>query len=177
MRSSPVSSASPEPERSAAFAPVWDRDARVLILGTLPGVESLRRAQYYAHPRNAFWRLVGAVIGADLVALPYEARLERLRRERIALWDVIATASRRGSLDSAIRDPELADLPGLVARLPELRSVAFNGGTSARIGRARLQEVGRDLDLIDLPSSSPANARLNFEEKLARWSVLRPYLD
>ena len=172
----PACSEKPDSARSAAFAPVWDRDARVLILGSLPGVESLRRAQYYAHPQNAFWRLVGAVLETDLAALPYEARLERLRRERIALWDVIATASRRGSLDSAIRDPEVADLPGLVAGLPTLNAVAFNGGTSARIGRAQLAAAASGIELIDLPSSSPANARLSFEEKLARWSVLGRYL-
>ena len=175
-RSSPASSADPAPDRAAAFAPVADARARVLILGSLPGVESLRRAQYYAHPQNGFWRLVGAVIGADLVSLPYEARLTRLGDARIALWDVIASAARQGSLDSAIRAPEPADLARLVARLPELRAVAFNGGTAARIGRKQLAGAAGTLTLIDLPSSSPAHARLDFEQKRARWSVLAEHL-
>lgn len=174
-RSSPASSATPE--RAAAFAPVADARARVLILGSLPGARSLRQAQYYAHPQNAFWRLVGAVVGTDLAALAYDARLDRLVEARIALWDVIARAERRGSLDSAIRAPELADLPALVARLPALRAVAFNGGTAARIGRKRLAGSPEGLALIDLPSSSPAHARLRFEEKLERWSVLAEHLD
>lgn len=154
-----------------------DASARVLILGSLPGVESLRQGQYYAHPRNAFWRLVGHVTGADLAALPYEDRLAHLRAAGIALWDVVASATRQGSLDTAIRDPELADLPGLVARLPSLNAVAFNGATAARIGRQQLAGAEGDVTLIDLPSSSPANARLSFEQKLDRWSVLARHLD
>lgn len=173
-RSSPASSA--EAARAAAFAPVADERARVLILGSLPGVESLRQARYYAHPRNAFWRLVGGVIDADLAALPYDDRLGRLVEARIALWDVIASAERRGSLDSAIRAPELADLAALVGGLPDLHAVAFNGGTAARIGRKRLAGSAERIALIDLPSSSPANARLPFDEKLARWSVLARHL-
>ena len=95
--------------RSAAFAPVVDAGVRVLVLGSLPGAESLRQRQYYAHPRNAFWRLIGAVAGRDLAALPYPARLAALVEARIGLWDVIATAERPGSLDAAIRAPEHAD--------------------------------------------------------------------
>ena len=173
-RSSPASSA--RLERSAAFAPVADARARVLILGSLPGVESLRQAQYYAHPQNAFWRLAGTVVGEDLSALPYDDRLARLVEARIALWDVVASAHRPGSLDSAIREPELADLPALVARLPALRAVAFNGGTASRIGRKRLGGHREDLALIDLPSSSPAYARMRFEEKRQRWAILATYL-
>ena len=173
-RSSPASSA--EAARAAAFAPVADARARVLILGSLPGVESLRQARYYAHPQNAFWRLVGGVIGADLAALPYEPRLARLLEARIALWDVIASAERRGSLDTSIRAPELADLPHLVERLPALRAVAFNGGTAARIGRRQLAGQADALALIDLPSSSPAHARLSFDEKLARWTAIGDHL-
>src|SRR3954447_19874076 len=86
-----------------SFAPVADSNTRVLVLGSLPGEESLARRQYYAHPRNHFWRLVGAVIGADLVPLPYEARLEALLAAGIGLWDTVGSATRRGSLDGAIR--------------------------------------------------------------------------
>lgn len=163
------------PGRSVGFAPVADADTRLLILGSLPGDASLKAAQYYAHPQNGFWRLIGATIAQpDLAALSYETRLERLRAARIGLWDVIASAERRGSLDAAIRNPEAADLIALTARLPALKAVAFNGGTAARSGR-RILEGETTAALLDLPSSSPAHAR-PFEEKLARWSALGPYL-
>lgn len=157
--------------RKAGFEPVVDARTRLLILGSLPGDASLRAAQYYGHPRNAFWRLIGGVIGRDLAALPYEDRLAALKAAGVGLWDVIASAERSGSLDAAIRRPEAADLRGLVASLPELRAVAFNGGTAARLGRAILAG-GSEAALIDLPSSSPAHAR-PFSEKAAAWDALR----
>jgi hypoxanthine-DNA glycosylase len=159
--------------RKAGLPPVAAADAKLLILGSLPGDASLAVAQYYGHPRNGFWRLVGAVIGEELFALPYPDRLAALRGHRIALWDVIGAAHRPGSLDTAIRDHEANDLAGLIARLPELRAVAFNGGTAAKLGRRALGET--PLRLIDLPSSSPA-LTMAFEEKLKRWSVLEEAL-
>lgn len=160
--------------RRVGFAPVVDERTRVLILGSLPGDASLSAGQYYAHPRNAFWRLMEALLGIPLAALPYPARLEALLMHSVGLWDVIASAERRGSLDAAIRNPEAADLIALTARLPTLRAVAFNGGTAARAGR-RILEGATTATLIDLPSSSPAHAR-PFDEKRARWSILSPYL-
>jgi len=156
--------------RKQAFEPVVDANTRLLILGSLPGDASLRAAQYYAHPRNAFWRLIGGVIGRELAALPYDGRLAALKAAGVGLWDVIASAERPGSLDAAIRRPEAADLRRLAASLPELRAVAFNGGAAARLGRAVLAGV-RDVELIDLPSSSPAHAR-PFERKAEAWAVL-----
>lgn len=156
--------------RKAAFAPVVDARTRLLILGSLPGDASLKEAQYYAHPQNAFWRLIGGVIGRDLAALPYAERLEALMAARVGLWDVIAGAERQGSLDGAIRNAETADLLQLIAGLPELRAVAFNGGVAARIGRRSLRETA--LTLIDLPSSSPAFTK-PFAEKAEAWSALR----
>ena len=163
------------PARSIAFAPVFDDRARVLILGSLPGAQSLARGEYYAHPQNAFWRLIGVVIGVDLTPLPYAARLEALRGAKVALWDVIASATRRGSLDAAIRDPCAAQLAALIAALPDLRAVAFNGATAARLGRRQLSGPDGPA-LIDLPSSSPAYAAMPFEAKRARWSRLAVYL-
>ena len=153
------------------FDPVVDANTRLLILGSLPGDASLRAAQYYGHPRNAFWRLIGGVIGRDLAALPYEDRLAALKAAGVGLWDVVASAERPGSLDAAIRRPEAADLRGLVAGLPVLRAVAFNGGTAARLGRAVLMDPPAGVALIDLPSSSPAHAR-PVAEKAGAWAVL-----
>ncbi|AYG95247.1 DNA-deoxyinosine glycosylase [Brevundimonas naejangsanensis] len=160
--------------RRTGFAPVVDDRTQLLILGSLPGDASLKAAQYYAHPQNGFWRLTGAVIGTDLPALPYETRLERLLAAGIGLWDVIASAERRGSLDAAIRNPEGADLAALVDCLPRLNAVAFNGATAARLGRRALSG-DRKIAFLDLPSSSPAHAR-PFEEKLSRWTAIAPHL-
>jgi hypoxanthine-DNA glycosylase len=171
---SPGSSA--PPERARAFAPVAGPETRLLILGSLPGAASLRAGQYYAHPRNGFWRLIGAAIGREIADLGYRERLAALEAAGVGLWDVIVSAARPGSADAAIRAPEHADLAALVARLPALRAVAFNGGTAARVGRRRLGTAGHRLTLIDLPSSSPAYAAMRFEAKRRRWARLADHL-
>jgi double-stranded uracil-DNA glycosylase len=157
------------------FDPVTRPDTRLLLLGSLPGAASLAARRYYANPRNQFWRLTGAVIGRDLVPLPYEARLEALLGAGVGLWDTVAAATRRGSLDAAIRLHEASDVGALAKRLPELRAIGFNGGTSARIGRRQFGHRP-GLALIDLPSSSPAYAAVPFEAKLEAWLALRAYL-
>ena len=110
------------------FPPISDSRARVLILGSLPGDESLRRRQYYGHPQNQFWDLLGAVFRQDLPRLDYERKCVFLLRKRIALWDVLEAAERRGSLDAAIRKECPNDLPALFGGLPGLRAVGCNGG-------------------------------------------------
>lgn len=157
-----------------AFAPVVDAETRLLILGSLPGDASLKAAQYYAHPRNGFWPLIGGVLGEGLAALPYDERLQRLKARGVGLWDVIASAERSGSLDAAIRSPEAADLRGLVSGLPALGAVAFNGGLSARLGRGILSGVAA-IELIDLPSSSPAHAR-SLSEQAKSWAILERFI-
>jgi hypoxanthine-DNA glycosylase len=161
------------PQLKRSFPPVADERTRLLILGSLPGEESLARARYYANPRNQFWRLTGAVIGKDLEPLDYEERLAALLAAGVGLWDVVAAASRSGSLDTAIRGHSANDLKALAARLPALKAVAFNGGTSARIGLKQL--AGLPLRLVPLPSSSPA-LTLAFEDKLRRWMEVRPFV-
>jgi len=157
-----------------SFPPVTDVGTRVLILGSLPGEVSLARQRYYAHPRNQFWRLIGAVAGLELEALPYEARLEALLARRIGLWDTVGAARRQGSLDGNIRGIERNALPELVDSLPQLRAVGFNGGKSASLGLPQL--AGRDgLALVPLPSSSPAYT-LSFEAKLPQWRRLEAFL-
>ncbi|HET9630498.1 MAG TPA: DNA-deoxyinosine glycosylase [Novosphingobium sp.] len=148
---------------------------RVLILGSLPGEASLAVGRYYAHPRNAFWHLAGAVIGrTDLPELAYDDSLSILLAAGIGLWDTIASARRQGSLDAAIREAEAAPLRELVATLPELRAIAFNGAKSAAMGRHSLSATG--LALVDLPSSSPAHAALPLAAKREKWQVLRQFL-
>jgi hypoxanthine-DNA glycosylase len=158
------------------FPPVVDENTRVLILGSLPGEVSLAHAQYYAHPQNRFWHLLGDVIGEPLPGMGYEARLQALLDHRVGLWDVIAKAKREGSLDSRIRDHSINGLAALVAGLPNLAAVAFNGGTAAKIGTQALAESGASLDLVRLPSSSPAYAAVPYAEKLRAWEGLRKWL-
>ena len=157
-----------------SFAPVVNESVRVIVLGSLPGEESLAKAQYYAHPRNQFWRLMGEVIGREFVPLDYEARLEALLAARVGLWDVVASATRNGSLDGAIRGHKPNELAALTRTLPQLRAVAFNGGTSARIGRMAFGEEV-PFELVPLPSSSPA-LTMPYHEKLERWLALRAFL-
>ncbi|MFC7538066.1 DNA-deoxyinosine glycosylase [Sphingomonas sp. GCM10030256] len=147
--------------------------SRLLVLGSLPGEASLAAERYYAHSRNQFWRLMEGVLGEPLTTLCYEERLAVLGRRGVGLWDTVGSARRRGSLDGAMREIAANPLPDLLAALPELRAVAFNGGTAARIGRRQLP--GAEVALIDLPSSSPA-LTLPFAAKAERWAVLRDYL-
>lgn len=151
-----------------------DEATRLLILGSLPGAASLAAGRYYTNPQNQFWRLTGDVIGYDLVPLDYEARLSALREAGIGLWDTVSAATREGSLDARIRLHEASDIATLAASLPQLRAIAFNGGTAARLGRKSLAHT-TGLGLVDLPSSSPAYTR-PYAEKRDRWLTLRDFL-
>jgi hypoxanthine-DNA glycosylase len=166
----------PDPGRIAArkhgLPPVLGRDARVLILGSFPGEASLAAAQYYAHPRNHFWPLLGAVLGVPLATLRYRERLTCLRSHRIALWDTIVACEREGSLDGSIRNAERGDVARVHRVARNLALVCFNGKTA---GRA--EPVWRDAgyETSVLPSSSPANTR-PFAEKLAAWRAIGPFV-
>jgi TDG/mug DNA glycosylase family protein len=151
--------------------PIARTDARLFVLGSLPGDASLAAQRYYAHATNQFWRLLGQAIGEDLQPLGYEERLERLAARRIGLWDVIASASRRGSLDQAIRDAQHNRIEHLLHDFPDLRAIAFNGSTASTIGRKLIGEPPPRLRLVDLPSSSAANTR-PFDDKARAWAVL-----
>jgi len=155
--------------------PIARADARLFILGSLPGDASLAARRYYAHPTNQFWRLLGHAIGEELNALDYAARLERLGDRRIGLWDVIGSATRPGSLDQAIRDAQHNQLVRLVRDFPDLRAIAFNGSTAAAVGRKLVGEPLPGLVLIDLPSSSAANTR-SFAEKAVAWGALSQFV-
>jgi len=145
------------------------------VLGSLPGEASLAAQRYYAHPHNAFWRLMGVVIGEDLHGMAYEARLETLVRHRVGVWDVIEEADRPGSLDTAIRNVAHNDLASLVETLPGLRAVAFNGGKAAKAGMKLLAGHADRLALVPLPSSSPA-LTTPFAVKAEAWGVLKSFL-
>ena len=155
-----------------SMGPVGSTDARLLILGSLPGEACLRAQRYYAHPQILFWRLLGSAIGAELAAMPYDERLATLAARRIALWDVVGEARRHGSLDGSIRGAAPNPLRDYARTHSELRAVAFNGKTAARLGRAALGEA-TEVTLIDLPSSSPAYT-IPISAKMEAWSALGP---
>jgi hypoxanthine-DNA glycosylase len=154
--------------------PVARGDARLFILGSLPGEASLAARRYYAHPTNQFWRLLGSAIGEELQYLSYEERLGRLAEWRIGLWDVIASASRRGSLDQAIRAAQHNRIEHLLHDFPNLEAIAFNGSTAAIAGRKVIRNPP-GIALIDLPSSSAANTTTVAEKALA-WSALGQFV-
>ena len=156
-----------------SFPPVVDESTRLLVCGSLPGEASLKAGRYYAHPQNQFWRLMSPVVGHDLTTLDYDARLAALLAAGVGLWDVVASARRQGSSDGAIRDLAPNDLVALVTRLPHLRTVAFNGGTAYRHGKALL--TGVPVATVALPSSSPLHT-VGLAAKQATWSALRTFL-
>ena len=148
------------------LGPVVDANTRLVVLGSFPGVASLQAQQYYGHPRNHFWPILGALWQVDLKTAPYAQRLAVARKRGLGLWDVYASCRREGSLDSAIVDAQLNDLASLTRIAPGLRAIAHNGGESARTMRLT-GTLG--LPVIRLPSTSPANASWSFEKKLAAW--------
>lgn len=160
--------------RKAGLPPIMRIDARVLILGSLPGDASLAASQYYAHPRNQFWQLAGTAIGVDLTRLRYPERLEALQTARIALWDVVGEAHRPGSLDQKIRDVQVNDLRAIIELLPQLRVIAFNGQMAAKLARTMFDAV--PIVCITLPSSSPAYT-LALGTKQTAWLALAAYLE
>ena len=160
----------------AGLPPIARADARLFILGSLPGDASLAAQRYYAHPTNQFWRLIGHAIGEDLQPLGYDERLARLAKRGIGLWDVIASGRRSGSLDQAIREAEHNRIEQLLHDFSKLRAIAFNGSTAAAAGRKLIAARPAGLTLIDLPSSSAANTRA-FADKAAAWSVLRQFIE
>lgn len=162
--------------RKRCFDPVVDARTRLLVLGSLPGEQSLAAQQYYGNRQNRFWFLMSAVTGVDLVQLDYAARLHALLERRIGLWDVVAEAHRPGSLDSGIRERSDNDLPGLLDRLPQLTAIAFNGGTAAKVGLKVLGAKAAGYHIVALPSSSPAYT-LSAAEKLVKWQALAAFVD
>jgi len=148
--------------------PLVDAGVRILVLGSFPSPASLRAGQYYAHPRNQFWPILGAILGRPLPELPYADRLDNLLSCGVGLWDVFAACRRQGSLDSAIEAARSNDLARLAEWAPALAAVALNGRTAGRF-EAELSRRGYRCRV--LPSTSPAYAALRLDDKLALWKA------
>ena len=154
-----------------SFPPIAGPGARVLVLGSMPGVRSLEAGRYYAHPQNRFWPFMGELLGAG-PELPYPDRCRRLVEAGVAVWDVLASCEREGSLDSAIRDEAANDFPALFATHPTIATVLFNGAKAeASFRRLVIPALQPDVIYRRLPSTSPANASQPAADKLAAWRL------
>jgi hypoxanthine-DNA glycosylase len=158
--------------RIRSFRPIAGKDARVLILGSMPGAESLRQGQYYAHPQNQFWKIMEALFGIDRSA-PYAARVKALKAHHVAVWDVLHSCVRSGSLDTSIEDEIANDFAAFFRAHPRLTHVFFNGAKAeASYGKHVPAVTSRVLRYARLPSTSPAHASLPASRKLAAWRAI-----
>lgn len=153
--------------RLQGLPPVLDARTRLLVLGSFPGVASLRAQQYYGHPQNHFWKILGSLWQKPLPALPYAERVAALLTHGVGVWDVYGACEREGSLDANILNAELNDFAWVLRSCPLLQAIAHNGGESFRHAR-HTEKLG--LPVYKLPSTSPANASWSFDRKLAAWS-------
>ncbi|HZA65783.1 MAG TPA: DNA-deoxyinosine glycosylase [Geminicoccaceae bacterium] len=166
------------PTHVQSFPPIATRWSRVLILGTMPGKASLRERQYYAHPQNAFWRIIGGILGFD-PASPYEVRVASVQSADIAIWDVLKSCIRESSLDSAIEPASVVpnDFAAFLADHPEIHRICFNGAKAEALfmkhARPRLPP-DRGFRHVRLPSTSPANASWSLPEKVRAWRAIVP---
>lgn len=162
-----------------SFLPIADSTANILILGSMPGKESLRAGQYYAHRRNAFWPIMGDLVGAA-PALPYETRTQILKSAGIALWDVLASCTRHSSMDADIDADSISpnDFASFFQKHPGITHVFFNGSMAEKCFRMHVQSLPGSLPekhsihYQRLPSTSPANASIPYERKLSAWKVI-----
>jgi TDG/mug DNA glycosylase family protein len=160
--------------RVQSFPPIISERSKVLILGSMPGVLSLKVGQYYAQPRNAFWRIMGELFGAS-PSLQYGERVALLQSAGVALWDTLQACTRPGSLDASITEEVANDFSALFVKHPNITHVFFNGGKSEKTFRRHVLPLLRDDDHIfaRLPSTSPAHAAMRLHAKVQAWSVVK----
>ena len=163
-----------------SFEPIIGRDPRILILGSMPGVISLQAVEYYANPRNAFWKIIGELFELD-IECSYESRIRQISELPLVLWDTLRACQRSGSLDSSIlrQQIEANDIGGLLEQYSGLRAIVFNGAASEKYLKQLVKQdvpARRELALLKMPSTSPANAGMKFEQKLLAWRELLDYV-
>lgn len=157
-----------------SFKPVVDRSSRVLVLGSMPGPEALRKGQYYGFEGNHFWTVIPAVLGLERPAL-YRDRIRLVKKAGIALWDVLASCERKSALDSDIRNITLNPVPALIQKFPGIRAVFVNGGFAHKTFVKGHGDIGRPV--FRMPSTSPANAATPVARKIAEWRRLLDFLE
>ena len=166
--------------RVHSFEPIVGRDPRILILGSMPGVMSLQAVEYYANPRNVFWKIIGQLFELD-TECSYRSRVQKISELPLVLWDTLRACHRSGSLDSSIlkQQIEANDIAGLLQQHTGLQVIAFNGAASEKYFHQLVKQnlpANSDLTLLKMPSTSPANAAMNFDQKLLAWRQLLEYL-
>ena len=161
-------------QKISSIPPIINKDSKILILGSIPGVKSLEMQQYYAHPQNKFWKIICEIFNEEFTT-NYQQRIEILEKHHIALCDVIDTCERKGSLDSEIRNEEANKIEELLQNFPNIKAIFCNGQKSYK---NLLKILPKDflLPIIVLPSTSPAHASLRYEEKLKSWKMVLNYL-
>lgn len=153
-----------------SFKPAINNNSKILILGSMPGIKSLEMAQYYAHPQNRFWKVMSVLCNTDLVSLDYGKRIETLLKNNFALWDVIKSCSREGSLDSAIENEKPNNIKALLKKYPNIEKIYLNGNKSYSAFKKYFPEL---LPISKkMPSTSPANARFQMDALLKEWGEL-----
>ncbi|MBQ6516027.1 DNA-deoxyinosine glycosylase [bacterium] len=153
-----------------SFKPSIDSNSKVLILGSMPGVKSLEEQQYYAHPQNRFWKVMGVICHEqNLSAFHYDKKLETLLKNKIALWDTIKSCKREGSLDSDIQNETPNDIRKLLKNYPNIKTICLNGNKSYSAFRKYFSDLLTEYDCHKMPSTSPANARYTLEKLSGEW--------
>lgn len=160
-------------DRISSFAPIISTTSRILILGSVPGVKSLEMQQYYAHPQNQFWKIVFELLGEDF-SKDYETRIETIRKNNIALWDVIDTCEREGSLDTKIRNEEHNDITKILNDHPSI-SVIFCNGQKSFKNLKKILGKESEIPVFVLPSTSPLHT-ISFDKKLKEWEIIKTFL-
>lgn len=161
--------------KKKGLAPIIDKSTRILILGSLPSDESIRKQQYYGNPVNDFWRLISEIIGEDITPLDYSTRIGKLQKHGIGLWDVLFASERDGSMDSNIKNEEINDFSNLKNVAPNLRLVCFNGKKAGEFEDTFREYGGRVIETKILPSSSGANRR-NSKKRIVEWKSIADFI-
>ncbi len=161
-------------QKISSFPPIINENSKILILGSIPGVKSLEMQQYYAHPQNKFWKIICEIFNEEFTT-NYQQRIEILEKHHIALWDVIDTCERKGSLDSEIRNEEANKIEELLQNFPNIKAIFCNGQKSHKNLQKILEKKFR-MPIIVLPSTSPAYAGLKYEEKLLSWQEIQNHI-
>ena len=157
-------------QKISSFPPIINKDSEILILGSIPGIRSLEMQQYYAHPQNKFWKIICEIFNEEFTT-NYQQRIEILEKHHIALWDVIDTCERKGSLDSEIRNEEANKIEELLQNFPNIKAIFCNGQKSHKNLQKILGKKFR-MPIIVLPSTSPAHAGLSYFDKLKLWYII-----
>ena len=156
-----------------SFRPSIDNNSKILILGSMPGVKSLEEQQYYAHPQNRFWKVMGVVCKEPLLyEFDYDNKLKTLLDNKIALWDTIQTCKREGSLDSDIQNEIPNDIRQLLKKYPQIKTICLNGNKSYSSFKKYFPDLTEEYNCLKMPSTSPANARYSLNALIEEWAEI-----